>query len=75
MISQTLTAVQLRGWLAGHGVTDANRRIRATAEARHRGYVTIYNGRLYTVRRLVVRQHIYYTIESRPVRPLEGSFT
>lgn len=70
MITQTLTARQLRGWLRDHGVTDANRRIRATAEAGRRGYVTVHNGRLHTVRRVAVGGHVYYTIEARPARPL-----
>jgi hypothetical protein len=70
MITQTLTARQLRGWLADHGVTDANRRIRATAEAGRRGYVTVHNGRLHVVRRLSVKGHVYYTVEARPVRAL-----
>jgi len=70
MIAQTLTAPQLRGWLIRHGVRDANRRIRATAEAGRRGYVTVHNGRRYDVRRLLVGDHVYYTVESRPARPL-----
>jgi hypothetical protein len=72
MITQTLTAGQLRGWLSSHGVTDANRRIRATAEARSYGYVLIYNGLRHVVRRLVVGGHIYYTIDTRPARALVG---
>jgi hypothetical protein len=70
MITQTLTASQLRGWLTDHGVRDANQRIRATAEAGRRGYVTVHNGRLHTVRRMAVGDHVYYTVETRPVRAL-----
>lgn len=70
MISQTLTAPQLRGWLRNHGVSDANQRIRATAEAGRRGFVTVHNGRFYTVQRLAVDGHVYYTVDARPARPL-----
>lgn len=70
MISQTLTAPQLRGWLVHHGVTDANRRIRATAEAGRRGYLTIHRGQRYLVNRLAIDGHVYYTVDRRPARPL-----
>lgn len=70
MIKQTLTARQLRGWLAAHGVRDANARIRATAEAGRRGYVTVYHGQRYLVKRLPVNGHVYYTIDARPARVL-----
>lgn len=70
MHTETLTASQLRTWLIDHGVTDARRRIAATADARTYGHVLIHGGQRYTVRRVVAGERIWYTIDRRPLRSL-----